>query len=83
MTTDYEIMWPHMYHHGKLLVKGEETDFEALLQVLEVGIENIQYGSDGYSYKDREATIKIGTKVAYEVREVIRQLKELNAFVRS
>lgn len=76
-------MWPHMYHHGKLLVKGEETDFEALLQVLEVGLEDIQYGSDGYSYNDREATIKIGTKVAYEVREVIRQLKELNAFVGS
>lgn len=81
MSTDYEIMWPHMYHHGKLLVKGEETDFEALLQVLEVGLDEIQYGSDGHSYKDREATIKIGTKVAYEVRDVIRQLKELNAFV--
>lgn len=81
MSTDYEIMYPHMYHHGKLLVKGEETDFEALLRVLEVGLEEIQYGSDGYSYVDREATIKIGTLVVHEVQDVIRHLKEYNAFV--
>lgn len=81
MSTDHEISWPHMYHHGKLLVKGDETDFEALLQVLEVGLEEIEYGSDGYSYKDREATIKLATKVVYEVRDVVRELKEYNAFV--
>lgn len=79
MSTDNEIFWPHAYHYGRLLINGYETDFEALLQVLEVGLQEIQYGSDGHSYNDRVATIKIGTQVVHEVQDVIRSLKEYNA----
>lgn len=81
MTPDYEILWPHLYHHGKLVLSGEETDFEALLQVLEVGREEIAFGRDDHTFNDRQATIKIADNVIFFVRQVARQLKEYNALV--
>lgn len=82
MTTDYGITWSHLDHFGNLLIKADEVDFEALLRVLEVGREEIAYGSDGHSYNGSALdTIRIADHVIHYVQNVIRKLKDYNAFV--
>lgn len=82
MTTDYEIMWPQVYHKGRITIKAGKAELEALLKVLELGRESLEdgFGTAGSSKDDIKIAIDLAGDVMYEMRQVIRELAELNAF---
>ena len=82
MCTDYEIMWPQVYHTGKIIIKAGKTELEALLKVLELGKESLEegFGTIGSSADDIRITIDLANEVMYEFRQAIRELAEYNAF---
>lgn len=82
MTTDYEIMWPQAYHKGKIIIKAGETELEYLLKVLELGQESLEYGYGTVcgSKENNEIAINLVVDVMYKIRQVLRELSELNAF---
>lgn len=80
MSTDYEIMWPQVYHKGKIIIKAGKTELEALLKVFELGKESLEegYGTIGSSADDIRITIDLANEVMYEFRQAIRELNEYN-----
>lgn len=82
MCTDYEILWPQVYHRGKIVIKAGKAELEALLKVLELGKESLEdgFGTVGSSADDVKITINLAGNVISEIRQAIRELAEYNAF---
>ena len=82
MCTDYEILWPQVYHRGKIVIKAGKAELEALLKVLELGKESLEegFGTAGSSEDDIKITINLAGNVMSEIRQAIRELAEYNAF---
>ncbi len=82
MCTDYEILWPQVYHRGKIVIKAGKAELEALLKVLELGKESLEdgFGTVGSSKEDTKIIINLADNVMSEIRQAIRELAEYNAF---
>lgn len=78
MTTDYEIMWPQVYHKGRIVIKAGKAELEALLKVLELGKESLEegFGTPGISEDDIKITIHLADDVMFEIRQAVRELNE-------
>lgn len=78
MTTDYEIMWPQVYHKGRIVIKAGKSELEALLKVLELGKESLEegFGTAGSSEDDIKITINLADDVMFEIRQAVRELNE-------
>lgn len=78
MCTNYEIMWPQVYHKGKITIKAGKAELEALLKVLELGKESLEegFGTAGSSDDDIKITITLADNVISEIRQAVRELNE-------
>ena len=81
MKTDYDIMWPQVYHKGRIVIEAGKTELEALLKVIELGKESLEdgFGTIGSSREDVEITINLADIVMFEIRQAVRELNEYNA----